>query len=239
MNIIPISKIISEHRKEKGWLQQDLCNELNRRGINIKVKAISAWESGISQPPLLTFFVLCEIFNITEIYETVFGHKPDDKMSLLNDEGKNRANEYIDYLISTKKYEKAPIMKPSTANKPPHRFIRLYDTYVSAGHGNFLDNDSYDEIERTDNIPQCADFGVKISGDSMEPLLHDKQIVWVKQQNAIENDEIGIFLLDGQTYCKKLLKKDNALFLVSLNSKYKPIAINTGSFSVLGKLATI
>ena len=38
-------------------------------------------------------------------------------------------------------------------------------------------------------------FGVRISGDSMEPEFHDGQIAWVLQQESVANGEIGIFAL--------------------------------------------
>ena len=35
---------------------------------------------------------------------------------------------------------------------------------VSAGTGQFLDNDSYEEVEVGAEVPETADFGVRISG---------------------------------------------------------------------------
>ena len=52
---------------------------------------------------------------------------------------------------------------------------------VSAGTGKFLDNDSYEEVEVGSEVPETADFGVRISGDSMMPRYLDKQIVWIQK----------------------------------------------------------
>ena len=41
-----------------------------------------------------------------------------------------------------------------------------------------------------DIIPESASFGVKISGDSMEPEFEDGQIAWVLKQDMVENGEI-------------------------------------------------
>lgn len=73
-------------------------------------------------------------------------------------------------------------------------------------------------------IPSKADFGVNISGDSMEPKIFDGDIVWVKAMLQIENGEIGIFILDGDALCKKLHVDYNKriIELVSLNPKYTP-----------------
>lgn len=57
-------------------------------------------------------------------------------------------------------------------------------------------------IEVGEEVPDNADFGIRISGDSMEPQFVNGQIVWVHQQNNLETNEIGIFFLDGNAYCK-------------------------------------
>lgn len=51
-----------------------------------------------------------------------------------------------------------------------------------------------------DIIPESTSFGVKISGDSMEPEFEDGQIAWVLKQDMVENGEIGIFSLNGEAY---------------------------------------
>jgi SOS-response transcriptional repressor LexA len=71
----------------------------------------------------------------------------------------------------------------------------------------------------------------------MEPRFINGQIVFIRQQNILENGEIGIFLLDGEAYIKKLQNDSNGKFLISLNKDYKPIPIEEHSeFSILGKV---
>lgn len=80
-------------------------------------------------------------------------------------------------------------------------------------------------------------FGIRISGDSMEPQFINGQIVWVHQQESLSTGEIGIFYLNGNAYCKKLIDDADGLFLVSLNTKYEPIPVTeTASFKVFGKV---
>ena len=79
-------------------------------------------------------------------------------------------------------------------------------------------------------MPEEADFGLALNGDSMEPRYHDKQAVWVQQTDTLSNGEIGIFYLDGMTYCKQLKQDKDGIFLISLNSKYQPIRITAESF---------
>ena len=69
---------------------------------------------------------------------------------------------------------------------PFSRFIDVYENAVSAGTGNFLVDGPKETIQLTkDIIPESASFGVKISGDSMEPEFEDGQIAWVLKQDMV------------------------------------------------------
>lgn len=110
--------------------------------------------------------------------------------------------------------------------------LKLFNTPASAGTGNYIDNDDYELITvDLDKYPQLSqvDFAVRVQGDSMEPLYYNNDIVFVKEQPAVENGQIGIFIYEGESYIKKLEICDNDAYLVSINTKYKPIKINEHS----------
>lgn len=90
---------------------------------------------------------------------------------------------------------------------------------VSAGFGNPLDNEPAEEIEIADT-PQHreGDYVVRVSGDSMLPQFSDGDRVLVKEQPSVEIGEIGIFVLNGESYIKKLGVNE----LISLNPQYPP-----------------
>lgn len=120
---------------------------------------------------------------------------------------------------------------------PFRRKIHLFDIPASAGVGNFLDGDNFTEVEVGEEVPATADFGIRISGDSMEPRFVNGQIVWVQKQDTLNSGEIGIFFLDGNAYCKKLQDDEKGLYLIFLNSTYEPIAINENQiFKIFGKV---
>ena len=228
-----IGEIIATNRKKLKLSQPMLAEELAKEGISLTVKAISKWETNATEPNIITFMKLCKILNITNIYEEFYGTNPDDPLSLLNEEGKAKAFDYIDLLHASGKYEKqvAKII-------PFSRFIDIYDTAVSAGIGNILEDSPKETIELNKNIiPEAATFGVKISGDSMEPEFENGQISWVLKQNNLQNGEIGIFFLNGEAYIKKLQDDKDGIFLISLNPKYAPIPVKeTDRFDILGKV---
>jgi len=192
-----------------------------KEGFTTSFKSVSTWEKDRAQPSLGEFFAICKILEIKDIYEEVFGLNPYSAVSPLSDEGRAKVDDYIELLICSGKYERkiVPII-PIRSN-----IIKLYDMPVSAGTGNFLDSDDYTEYERDTSIPADADFGVRISGDSMMPRYVTGQTVWIQQAEVLNDGEIGIFLLDGNAYCKKLQNNKKGIFLISLNEKYPPIPI--------------
>ena len=88
-------------------------------------------------------------------------------------------------------------------------------------------------------VPETADFGVRISGDSMMPRYLDKQIVWIQKTDELNDGEIGIFYYNGNAYCKKLLCNKKGTYLISLNDKYEPIEIAEGeTFKTFGRVVS-
>lgn len=68
-------------------------------------------------------------------------------------------------------------------------------------------------------ITRAADFCCYVSGDSMEPDYYDGDLICVKVQPSVEVGEVGVFVINGELFVKKL----GANGLVSLNPKYSTI----------------
>ena len=113
------------------------------------------------------------------------------------------------------------------------RLVRLYDTPVSAGSGNYLSDGDHEMIEVDNTVPDSADYAVRISGDSMMPRFVDQQIIFIHEQPSLDEGEIGIFCLNNDVYLKKLGRG----CLISLNPKYDPIPIREyDDIRVFGKV---
>ena len=227
-----LGEIISTHRKKMGISQVELSNMLGTYGYNLTNKAVSTWEKDAAEPSSSVLLLLCKLLNITDIYGEHYGENPDNPFSSLNEEGKAKAKEYIELLKLSGMYTPAQaVIMPFT------RSLRLFDIPASAGTGSFVDGENYTVLEVGEEVPADADFGIRISGDSMEPQFINGQIVWVHQQESLSTGEIGIFYLDGNAYCKKLKDDADGLFLISLNTKYDPIKVKeTDSFKIFGKV---
>lgn len=170
----------------------------------------------------------------------------------LNEKGIEKLLERIEELSELSKYKKKTSEK-AINNKDIHdelsittvdneidiidiqelKNIKLYQAPVSAGLGTWLDNDVPYEMLKVDlkTCPQArrCDFALKVRGDSMEPYYYDGDIVYIKEQPAVDNGQIGIFLYNNDSYIKKLSITKDTVYLISFNEKYKPIKINEDS----------
>lgn len=183
-----LGKIISTHRKKMGISQIELSNMLGKYGYHLTNKVVSTWEKDVAEPSSSVLLLLCKLLNITDLYGEYYGENPDNPLSALNEEGRVKANEYIELLKISGMYA------PKQASIIPfRRNIRLFDIPASAGTGSFLDSDDYTLLEVGEEVPADADFGIRISGDSMEPQFINGQIVWVHQQETLITGDIGIF----------------------------------------------
>lgn len=229
-----IGETLAKHRKNKHLSQIDIADKLQDYGICVKNAAVSSWEKNNNTPTAAQLLALCEILEITDIYSEFIGENPYDPFRDLSEEGKEKALEYIELLKKSGDY------KVKTAEiitfKPRIMKVALMPT--SAGTGNFLQDENFEEKEIYGDVPKCADFGVYLDGDSMEPRFQNKELVWIEKTDYLEDGEYGLFFLDGMTYFKKFARKESGTYLVSLNAKYKPIPVKEHStFKIFGKLA--
>ena len=230
-----IGEVISEHRKNKKMSQIELSEKLAGKKVEVSNAAISAWEKGNSMPSAEALLATCEVLEINDIYTEFIGENPLDPFRTLNEEGKQKVLDYINLLVKSGEYK-----KPTNIIEFKPRTMKVALTRASAGTGNFLDEENFNEIEIYAPVPEKADFGVYIDGDSMEPQFHDEELVWIEQTEALETGDIGLFFLDGLTYIKKYVVNNTGTFLVSLNAKYKPIEVGEFStFKIFGKLAVV
>lgn len=225
-----IGEIIARQRRELGINQAQLAQDMSLRGFPVSNQAVSKWESGSTQPNARQFLALCEVLGIDDI-RGEFSGGGDGVLSGLDREGRRKALDYVQLLKDSGRYThhaEEPVIL---------RSLPLYSLAVSAGTGQLLDGEDYEMIDVGREVPDGANFGVRVAGDSMEPEYHDGQTVWVRQQRSLMTGEIGIFLYDGSAYLKQLAAAKNSMVLHSLNDKYKDIIISPElPLRVLGKV---
>ncbi len=81
-------------------------------------------------------------------------------------------------------------------------------------------------------------FGLKVRGDSMinAGILENDLVIVSPQKEAI-NGDIVVALLHDEATMKKFEIRENKIYLVPENEKYKPIEVdNVEEFSIIGKV---
>jgi len=228
---ISVGETLAELRRAKKFLQKDVAAKLSGYGFSVNPKTIYNWEKGLAQPSVPQFLALCDILGVDDVLWRFAGiHK--GPYAGLNNSGRQKAREFIDLLFYIDIYRDDPEEYRDTP-----RLLPLYDIPVSAGTGNFLDGSSYEMIEAPGYVPAGADFALRVSGDSMEPLFQDGQIIWLKEREVLNSGEIGVFIYFDEVYCKKLILGGGKAYLRSINQKYEDIEINEDfGFKTIGKV---
>ena len=115
---------------------------------------------------------------------------------------------------------------PTVRRRQGFTEVTVFDQPAAAGLGNPVDiPPSHTEQYPSDYVPPKTNFGVLISGTSMEPKIPDGSTVFVQATPALDNGEIGIFVLDGKSYCKRLKKDEETVALHSINPQFEDIDI--------------
>ncbi|HCY7557184.1 TPA: helix-turn-helix domain-containing protein [Staphylococcus aureus] len=107
---------------------------------------------------------------------------------------------------------------------------------ASAGIGERLYNEPISKEFVRGYVP-AYDIALKVNGDSMEPLFKNGQIIFIEKSHTIKDGQIGVFIINGDAYVKKVYVEDNRLTLVSLNKKYKDLYFyDNESVRLVGKV---
>lgn len=67
-------------------------------------------------------------------------------------------------------------------------------------------------------------FALQIKGDSMEPRMHENDIVICRAQQDVDNNQIAVVMVNGdEATCKRVVKYPDGIMLMSTNPKYPPM----------------
>lgn len=189
--------------------------------------------------------IMRRIARIEKIRDRIFGFEDNqtpppipeselrilEKYRILDKHGKetvdwNLSHEYT--RCATPKPAPTPAPLPGTVEEEERPLynvtpVRRSLYKASAGTGTYLGPEAFEIIEVQENeLTSRASFVVPVSGDSMEPLYSNGDVLIVENCEELEPGEIGVFTLNGEAYVKKLGKGQ----LISLNSAYDPIPMN-------------
>ena len=233
-----LSDKIREARLDNKMTQKELANSMATNGYKCTHATISNWELNISEPDMEAISVLCRILkkdanyfledylNIVAephiIYET---NMPDkyvmDLYHSLSNEGQQDTVSYMRALklVNKPNRPKIQILGQTAAGQP----IEYGDSYAQ-------------DVEDIEHIPKGADYALTVNGDSMEPVIKNGQVIYIKAKPDVEDGTIAVVEIDGAVTCKKVYKWKDHIELQSLNTKYEPIIITGGNFRILGEV---
>ena len=227
-------EIINKLKKE-----QNLTNAQIADLSGVTLSTLDKITSGANKNPKLdTLQAICRVLGCTlnDFMDTPIKENTpsvsDEAMQLakdydtmLDDRGRSMVRGLADMEMkyTAKRTEKK--IKYKKENKKPEiseeivvYVTTLYHQPVSAGTGETAAYDYSETIQLSKMPPEGTSFIVYVKGDSMEPLYHDGDKVFVRAQIEIEPGQIGVFYMDGQMWIKKLGEG----VLLSRNPAYPP-----------------
>lgn len=173
------------------------------KDTGISESLMSHWKSGRQLPKYDSLNTLADYFGVSGDY--LLGRTDNHRINTATN--KKSLNTSID------------------SNKPNKKtiIIPFYRIPASAGTGSLLFDETpveYTNVPKTENT-SSADFMLEVRGDSMQPKFFDGDRVLVKNSESIYEGEIGVFILNGESYIKKMGRNE----LISLNPAYNPIKL--------------
>ena len=229
---------LKEARNNVGLTQEQLAKKLG-----LAKSTITGYEKGTSEPNMITVKHLMDILKVDANYllqdemtgSTSLIVSSDEwnhikKLRALDAYGKKVVNSVLDIEYERCNYE------TEIADEPMAYIPRVYYSQgASAGYGEYLiDGMDASEIMLPDTPKnRKSDYVINVDGDSMEPTFSDGDKLLVQHTDCVNVGEIGIFIIDGQSYVKEY-GEDR---LISHNEKYPDIIPSEYSdFRCVGKV---
>lgn len=132
--------------------------------------------------------------------------------------------------------ESSPSLPPNIIPMPEMRKIPLVGT-IACGEPILAEENIEDYV----NIPKdmAGDFALTCKGDSMiNARIFDGDIVYIRQQDTVDNGEIAAVLIDGEATLKRVRLFDDHISLEPENPMYKPLVYwneEMNTIRILGK----
>ena len=219
-----IISLIQEEAKKKGMSMSELA-----RRVGIAKSTMSRYFNKTREIPLNKADDFARIFNITP--EFLLGIQKENKekpeiLTIYNQLEEPRQEKVLDFAnaqLNEQESSKVASIFEKVSNED--YIIDYVEGLVAAGHGTFQEDNLHMEVKlRAEDVPESYDTIAKVAGDSMEPLIEDNDLLFIKVTSQVDINSIGIFQVNGKNFVKKLKRDyDGSWYLQSLNSGYEEI----------------
>lgn len=222
-----IISLIQEEAKKKGMSMSELA-----RRVGIAKSTMSRYFNKTREFPLNKADDFARIFNITP--EFLLGIQKENKekpeiLTIYNQLEEPRQEKVLDFAnaqLDEQESSKVASIFEKVSNED--YIVDYVEGLVAAGHGTFQEDNLHMEVKlRTEDVPEEYDTIAKVAGDSMEPLIEDNDLLFIKVTSQVDINSIGIFQVNGKNFVKKLKRDyDGSWYLQSLNSGYEEIHLS-------------
>lgn len=231
---------------ETGLRQVDILDKSKpfqkQLGVKMGRSALSQYVTGKSKPDDKKLYLLSKTLGVSEAwlmgYDVEKKRIPDNERNSTSNEQPEilpiynkleepRQEKVLDF--AKKQLEEQKNSKASSIFDKPQDdedYITDYvEGLVAAGHGTFQEDNLHMEVRlRANDVPNEYDTIAKVAGDSMEPLIEDNDLLFIKITSQVDINDIGIFQVNGKNFVKKLKRDyDGSWYLQSLNNSYEEI----------------
>nr|DAN59037.1 MAG TPA: Repressor protein CI [Caudoviricetes sp.] len=222
-----IISLIQEEAKKKGMSMSELA-----RRVGIAKSTMSRYFNKTREFPLNKADDFARIFNITP--EFLLGIQKENKekpeiLTIYNQLEEPRQEKVLDFAnaqLDEQESSKVASIFEKVSNED--YIIDYVEGLVAAGHGTLQEDNLHMEVKlRSEDVPEDYDTIAKVAGDSMEPLIEDNDLLFIKVTSQVDINSIGIFQVNGKNFVKKLKRDyDGSWYLQSLNSGYEEIHLS-------------
>lgn len=155
-----------------------------------------------------------------------------EKYRALDQHGK----ETVSYILE-QETKRVKQIEQAASTPAATRMINYYYKLASAGTGQIVFDMPPTKRIEIPAIPEYrkADYAIGVNGSSMEPVYHDGDTLLVEMTDNVEIGEIGIFLVNGESFVKERGETE----LCSLNPESPNVPLNESARClgrVIGKL---
>lgn len=240
--------------REQNLKQIDILNKSlpfqKKLGVKMGKSALSQYVSGKSNPDQQKLVLLAKTLGVSEPWLMGFEVEKEKSslLSLINEASsqltpprQQKVYDFAKHELEEQKEQKSHITvleKYKENEKKEKEYVDIFwYGSASAGTGQFLFSNKELISLPKEQVPIEADFCLTVSGDSMEPVLHNGDYIFVTKQNTLFNRSIGVVIVDGEAFIKKVFFENDKARLQSFNKKYKDIIVDdSNDFRIIGKV---
>ncbi|EGQ3952646.1 helix-turn-helix transcriptional regulator [Staphylococcus pseudintermedius] len=205
--------------------------------VDVNRTTVTRWRKGIRSPKLDKLPEIANVFGV-EPLDLISESNIQEVIAKINDVSSQltppRQKRVLDFANEQLNEQNNKVLHINSNNIVSEE-VAVYG-YASAGTGETLIDGVEFTTQYNGHIPN-HDFALQVNGDSMEPMFEDKEIIFIDKTKQINSGQIGIFVIDGEAYLKKVFINEEGIRLVSLNSKYPDLHFDSShDIKVAGKV---